>query len=74
MAQINIPDDLKEKLDQLAGDSDEFSSVDDYVTFVLKQVAEKASKKDEQAKQDQVYSKEDEDKIKQRLQNLGYLD
>lgn len=74
MASINIPDDLKEKLDKLAGDSDEFSSVDDYVTFVLKQVAEKASKKDEEAKQNEVYSKEDEDKIKERLQNLGYLD
>ena len=74
MASITIPDELKEKLDKVAADSDEFSSTDDYVTYVLKQVADKVSNKDEEKKQNEVYSKEDEDKIKERLQNLGYLD
>ncbi|MFH1537227.1 MAG: CopG family transcriptional regulator [Patescibacteria group bacterium] len=74
MATITIPDELKSKLDKVAADSDEFSSTDDYVTYVLKQVADKVSNKEEEKKQNEVYSKEDEDKIKQRLQNLGYLD
>ena len=74
MSQINIPDELKEKLDKIAAGSDEFSSTDDYITYVLKQVADKKEKKDESSKQEEVYSKEEEAKIKERLKNLGYLD
>lgn len=74
MAQLNIPDELKEKLDKIAADSDEFSSTDDYVTYVLKQVADKKLKSTENEKQSEVYSKDDEAKIKERLKNLGYLD
>lgn len=71
MAEVTIPNDLKETLERIVKESNEFSSVNDYATYILKQVAEKkmASKK-----QSEVYSKEDEAKIKERLQNLGYLD
>ena len=74
MAQINIPDDLKQSLEEIVKDSDEFNSIEDYITYVLKQVIDKKKSSSEQKKQDKVYSKEDEDKIKERLQNLGYLD
>lgn len=71
MAEITIPNDLKEQLEKIVKDSNEFSSANDYATYILKQVADKklAGKK-----QDEVYSKEDEAKIKERLTNLGYLD
>jgi len=71
MAEIIIPNDLKESLEKIVKDSSEFSSVNDYATYILKQIAEK---KLASQKQDEVYSKEDEAKIKERLQNLGYLD
>lgn len=74
MAQVNIPDDLKQELEKIASQSDEFSSVEDYITYVLKQIVDKKKATTDQAEQDQAYSKEDEDKIKERLQNLGYLD
>lgn len=74
MAEITIPNDLKEQLESIVKDSDEFNSVNDYSTYVLKQVAEKKLAGSTQQEQDQAYSKEDEDKIKERLQNLGYLD
>jgi hypothetical protein len=71
MAEVTIPNDLKETLEKIVKESNEFSSVNDYATYILKQVADKkmASKK-----QTEVYSKEDEAKIKERLTNLGYLD
>jgi hypothetical protein len=51
--------------------NDEFSSVEEYVNFVLDQVAERL--KDE-LKSDNSYSEEDEKKVKERLRSLGYLD
>ncbi|MFH0818653.1 MAG: CopG family transcriptional regulator [Patescibacteria group bacterium] len=74
MAEIIIPNDLKESLEQIVKDSNEFSSVNDYATYILKQVADKKKASQTQSHQDQAYSKEDEAKIKERLQNLGYLD
>ncbi|MCL5318569.1 MAG: CopG family transcriptional regulator [Thaumarchaeota archaeon] len=44
----------------------EFKSVDEYVAFVLKEV----TKEDEPAT---GYTSEEEDEIKKRLSNLGYL-
>jgi len=51
MATINIPDDLKESLAQIVQDSDEFNSVDEYVTYVLQQVVDKKKKAAEHLKQ-----------------------
>jgi len=71
MAEITIPNDLKTQLEKVVKNSSEFNSVNDFATYVLKQIAEK---KLANQKQEEVYSKEDEAKIKERLQNLGYLD
>ena len=67
MAQITISDDLKKALDGIVAASAEFKTVDDYVAYILQQVI---AKKTAQT----AYSKADEDKIRDRLKNLGYLD
>lgn len=50
-----------------------FDTTEEYVNYVLDQVAEKARKKMEED-EDQEFSKEDEEKVKKRLKGLGYLD
>lgn len=75
MAQVQLSDELHAQLEKIVQDSQEFSDVNAYVEYILKQVVEKkqkAAKTDEA--QAGVYSKEDEDKIRDRLKNLGYLD
>ena len=48
-----------------------FSSVSSYVTYVLRQVLS-SIEEDEQSKQ--AFTKEEEEKVKQRLRDLGYID
>lgn len=75
MAQIQLSDDLYSKLESIVSASSEFSSVEEYIAYVMKQVVEKKQKANStSAQQDSSYSKEDEDKIRERLKNLGYLD
>ena len=45
-----------------------FSSVDDYVTFVLEEVLK------EEGVEETAFSKEEEEEVKKRLRALGYLD
>jgi Arc/MetJ-type ribon-helix-helix transcriptional regulator len=47
-----------------------FTSVSDYVTYVLREVLASLEQDDKQ----QVFSKEEEDRVKDRLRALGYLD
>lgn len=47
----------------------DFGSVDEYVTFVLEEVL-----KDEEQEGERAFSKEEEEEVKKRLKNLGYLD
>ena len=48
-----------------------FSSVSSYVTYVLRQVLS-SIEQDKRAKQ--AFTKEEEDRVKQRLRDLGYID
>jgi len=68
MKQVNIPDELysaiEEKLEEFG-----FKTVDEYVTFVLEEVL-----KDDNEGEEQVFSEEEEEMIKKRLRDLGYLD
>ena len=48
----------------------EFESVEEYVTFVLEEVV----RDDEEEGPEEVFSEEDEAKVKERLKALGYLD
>lgn len=50
-----------------------FDTTDEYINYVLDQVAEKAKRKMAEDEGEE-FSKEDEEKVKKRLKGLGYLD
>ncbi len=64
---VSIPTSLYKKIEEKIKDS-EISSVSSYITKVLR---EKLSQKEESA---EALSKEDEEKVKERLKALGYID
>ena len=67
---VSIPKPLIKKIkERMRGTG--FPSVSSYVTYVLRQVI---SSIEEEAKSKQAFSKEDEEKVKQRLRDLGYID
>lgn len=67
---VSIPKPLAEKVkERMKGTG--FSSVSAYVAYVLRQVLS-SIEKEERSKQ--AFSKEEEDMVKQRLRDLGYLD
>jgi len=71
--KIEIPEELAKKLQKRVDSTDEFDSVEAYVEYILKQVVERLeneSKEDEKP----AFSEEDEEKVKDRLRSLGYLD
>ncbi len=66
---VSIPVQLYEKIkERIEGTG--FTSVSDYVTYVLREVL--ASLEEEE--KEEVFSKEEEEKVKERLRALGYLD
>jgi len=66
---ISIPRELAEKLKQRAG-SARFDSLSDYVVYILEQVLANI----ETEEKDKAISKEDEEKVKARLREMGYLE
>jgi len=67
---VSIPKPLVEKIkERMIGTG--FASVSSYVTYVLRQVIS-SIKEEERTKQ--AFTKEEEDKVKQRLRDLGYID
>jgi Arc/MetJ-type ribon-helix-helix transcriptional regulator len=64
---ISIPTSLYRKIEELIKGT-EYSSVSSYVTKVLR---EKLSQEEKPA---EVFTPEDEEKIKERLKALGYID
>ncbi len=66
---VSIPTPLYEKIKKRIEDTG-FTSVSDYVTYVLREVL--ASLEEEE--KEEVFSKEEEEKVKERLRALGYLD
>jgi len=48
-----------------------FASVSSYVTYVLRQVI---SSIEEEERSKQAFTKEEEEKVKHRLRDLGYID
>ncbi|MBY9007036.1 MAG: CopG family transcriptional regulator [Candidatus Lokiarchaeota archaeon] len=67
---ILIPNPLAEKFKEKMKDKG-FSSVSNYITYILRQVI---STNEEEENLKQAFSKEEEESIKQRLINLGYLE
>jgi Arc/MetJ-type ribon-helix-helix transcriptional regulator len=67
---VSIPKPLAEKIkERMRGTG--FSSVSAYVTYVLRQVL---SSIEEEERSKQAFTKEEEEQVKQRLRDLGYLD
>ena len=67
---VSIPKPLVEKIKgRMKGTG--FSSVSSYVTYVLRQVI---SSIEEDNRSKQAFTKEEEEKVKQRLRDLGYID
>jgi len=67
--KIEISEEIYEKIKNVVEKSSEFASVEDYVNFVLEEVL----KDEDGGEKKVVYSKEDEEKVKERLRGLGYL-
>lgn len=63
--QISIPKDLYQKIEEDIKGSD-VNSVEDYVIKLLKEKFPEKS--------DDSFSEEDEEKVKERLKALGYID
>jgi len=66
---VSIPVELYEKIKQRI-ENTEFSSVSDYVAYVLKEVLASLEEEEEV----EVFTEEEEEKVKERLRALGYLD
>jgi Arc/MetJ-type ribon-helix-helix transcriptional regulator len=67
---VSIPKTLIEKVkERMKGTG--FPSVSSYVTFILREVI---ASRGEEEKNRQAFTKEEEDKVKQRLRDLGYID
>lgn len=69
--QIHLSDDLVKKLEKRVQASKEFNSVEAYVNYVLEEVINQTAS---ESKSDTAYSKDQESAVKQRLEDLGYLD
>ncbi len=74
--KVDINKEIAEKLEKRVKEKDDFKSVEEYINYILGQVVERldedSEKKDEEG--EEVYSEEDEEKVKERLRSLGYLD
>ncbi|MHC1605635.1 MAG: CopG family transcriptional regulator [Candidatus Methanofastidiosia archaeon] len=66
--EIKVPMKLIEKIKERIKET-EFKSVDEYASFVLEEVLKSLEEESEE-----VFSEEDEEKVKDRLKALGYLD
>jgi len=67
---ISIPKPLVEKIkERMKGTG--FPSVSSYVTYVIRQVI---SSIEEEERSKEAFTKEEEEKVKQRLRDLGYID
>lgn len=65
---IHIPEELFNKIKAQAEKTGEFATPEAYVLFVLEQLVT------DQGAEKAPYSAEDEAKVKERLEGLGYLD
>ena len=66
---ISIPTPLAEKIKKRI-EGTGFTNISSYVTYVLREILAGI----EEEKTDEAFTKEDEERIKERLRALGYLD
>jgi len=65
--EIEIPSTLAKKIEERIKDAS-FKSISEYITYVLQEIIENSEEEEE------TFSEEQEEKIKERLRALGYLD
>ncbi len=70
---VKIKKEILKKLEKRAKESGSFKNVDEYVNYVLQQVVDKLEN-EKKTSQKPAYSKKDEEKVRERLRSLGYLD
>ncbi len=66
---IKVPKEIIKKIEKRIQGT-EFKSVDEYIAFVLEEVV----KESEEEEPEEIFSEENEAKVKERLRALGYLD
>ena len=64
--QVSVSKELYEKVKKYIDEMGGFSSVEEFIEFVLNEVLESEESPT-------GYSKEEEEKVKERLRSLGYL-
>ncbi|MFQ6089531.1 MAG: ribbon-helix-helix domain-containing protein [Candidatus Methanofastidiosia archaeon] len=67
---VSIPSPLFKKIEERIKETG-FTSVSSYVTYVLREII---AESDEGKGEREPFTKEDEEKVKERLRALGYLD
>lgn len=71
MPEVDVPEEHYERFEERAPDKG-FDTADEYIRYVLKQVYEKLEGRESGEKSS--YTPEEEEKVKDRLRGLGYLD
>ena len=66
--EVKIPEEIYEKIEKRIEEM-EFKSVDEYVTYVLREVLVSLEEEEKE-----VFTEEEEEKVKERLRALGYID
>ena len=66
--KVEIKDEIVTKLEERINHKKDFENVDTYVNYILEQVVKKFESKED------AYTKEEEEKVKERLRELGYID
>ena len=69
--KISIKKPLAKKLHRRLKET-EFKTLTEYVNFILEEVI--ASLEEQESEEDSGYTPEEEEKVKQRLKDLGYID
>ena len=69
---INISPELTERLQTRLNESTEFTSIDAYVEYILTEVLNQTEGTHDT--DSSAYSAKEEEEVKQRLSDLGYLD
>ena len=74
---LRVAKRISDRIEARLQKSSEFSSVDAYAEFVLEQVLDQVESQEQEElqvkKQDEVFSKQDQEDVEQRLRDLGYL-
>ena len=69
--KVSIKKTLAKKLHRRLKET-EFKTLTEYVNFILEEVI--ASLEEQESEEDSGYTPEEEEKVKQRLKDLGYID